>query len=99
MDAREVAQGLTEAQRDWIKAMPTIPVSITPDDWDAMPDLFVQFEPDEFCPETGIYLGGGDRHWFASAGAHYYGDGGPWFFDARLNDTGLAVRAHLLGEG
>jgi hypothetical protein len=91
----KIAAGLTKAQRDWILAMPDIPVAISGEDWDAAPDLYVQFRLDEYCPETGFYLGGGQRHWFGSMTAHYHGDGGPLMFSACLNALGLEVRKHL----
>ena len=50
-DVARIAEGLSEAQRAWIKAAPTIPFSMTADEWDARLPLFVQFEPDEFCAE------------------------------------------------
>ncbi len=97
-DVAEIAKGLTREQRDWILAMPTIPTAITPEQWDAAPeDLFVQFSPDEYCPETGCYLGGGERHWFASMHAALHGSA-PMSLSAQLNDLGLALRDYLANQ-
>lgn len=98
MTPQDIAKGLSEAQRAWILAMPDGVHVLTPDEWDALPSLFVQFSPDEFDEETGCYLGGGERFWFAYAGANYAGDGGPWHFTAALNDRGLELRS-ILQEG
>ncbi len=76
-----LADRLSDAQRDWIAAMPTIPTSLSPEDWDAMPPFYFD------TPEG--------QRWFAHGKASYYGDGGPWMLSAQLNDTGLAIRATL----
>lgn len=93
--AAVVAEGLTEAQKRWVLSMPDGEKKLSPEEWEAVPELYVQFSPDEYCTETGCYLGGGQRHWFAGSSAHYRGDGGPWHFTAQLNNIGLAIRDHL----
>lgn len=96
MDAREIAAGLSEAQRAWILVMPETRKTLTEAEFESLPDeLYVQFSPDEYCPDTGCYLGGGERHWFASSSAYYKGDGGPWSFEAELNKLGLEIRSIL----
>lgn len=93
----EIVAGLTEAQREWILAMPTIPTSITEDDWDKIPRLYVQMEPDEY--ELGyhypVYYG--RKEWFGSAHADKP-VGTEWYLSAQLNETGIALRAHLQGD-
>ena len=77
----EIARGLSEAQREWIAAMPSVLPSMSPEDWDAMPPLHV---------ETPA-----GRAWFAHAMASHRGDGGPWILSAQLTPLGVAVRDHL----
>ena len=77
-----VIAGLTEAKREWIAAMPDIPISLSPEQWDAMPDELWVDTPD-------------GRMWFGSSKASYHGDGGPWMLSAELNEPGLSVRARL----
>ena len=93
----EIAGKLSEAQRDWVLAMPTIPTSLSPEQWDAMPPLYVQMEPDEY--ELGyhypVYYG--RKEWLGSAQADKP-VGTEWYLSAQLNETGLALRKHLNGE-
>lgn len=88
-DLDKLARGLTEAQRRWIMDMPTIPVSMSPADWDAMPQLYVTLiEPD---PVDGY---GGKLAFFACAQADKP-IGTEWYLSAWLNDTGLALKQHI----
>lgn len=96
-EVARIVKSLTKAQREWIAAMPTIPVSLSEEQWEEVPELWVQFTPDEYCPETGCYLGGGEMHWFGSAIAHKP-VGPDWYYSAQLNETGLAVRSALAKE-
>lgn len=97
-ELEKLAKGLTKAQREWIASMPDEPKALTTAEYEALPDkLYVQFSPDEYCPETGCFLGGGQMHWFGRSSARYLGDGGPWRFEASLNETGLALRDHIGG--
>lgn len=89
MTPTEIARSLTKTQRRWIMDMPTIPVSLSPADWEAKPPLYVTLaEPD---PVDGW---GGNKVWFAAAHA-YKPVGTDWYFSAWLNENGLAVRAAL----
>lgn len=92
-DLDKLATGLTEAQRRWIADMPTIPISLSPEAWDAMPPLYVTLiEPD---PVDGY---GGELAFFGAAHA-CKPVGTDWYLSARLNDTGLALKAHIERNG
>ena len=84
-----IAEKLTVAQREWILAMPSIPVSLSPTDWDAIPQLYVTL--DELNPVDGYC---GEVAFFGAAHAHKP-VGTEWYLSAWLNETGQVVAQHL----
>ena len=77
---KQIAAKLTDAQREWVKAMPTIPTSMSPEQWDGVPRIYVEMD---------------GREYFFAAGCAHKPVGTDWYFSFRLNDLGLAVRAIL----
>jgi len=92
-DIAKIAASLSNAQRKWILTAPEGEQPVTEAQYHNAPLFWVQFSPDQYCPDTGVYLGGGERFWFASGTAR--GGSGGWHYRYGLNETGLAVRAHL----
>lgn len=90
-DPQAIAARLSEAQREWIKAMPTIPTSMSERDFNTMPELFVEMVPPD--PDDGFC---GELAWIG-AGVASKPVGPDWYYSAWLTDAGLAVRS-ILGE-
>ena len=88
-EIERIAKGLTKAQRDWLLAMPdsTQETRLPTKHYKARPG--VEIEPREYdegvlvFPGTIVWLGG--HHWRLSDD----------YITSELNETGLAVRAHL----
>ena len=92
-DIAAIAEGLTGAQRDWIMSAPEGEHPCTDVEYMTAPPFYVQLSPDEYCEETGCYLGGGQRYWFASGTATGTAHG--WEYRYGLDKRGLVLRAYL----
>ena len=93
MDARDIAEGVSEAQTAFFLAREARlgDQAITEADWDDMPPLYFEVRPAEY-DELGILMYPGEKIWLASASARLTT---PMQVTFEFNATGLAVRQHL----